>query len=604
MVSLTYAKLVATPTDAQWSQVYNAGNLFACLSLSKDPEDTQTQLNQTGKDMFSHLESEFFTLEDKNLQTIKEAIANSTHTIPSSVSANFCLGYFKGNILYLFIYGMGTIMMKRADKLGVLLEGKSESEIISSSGFLEQNDTIILQTPQFAKDIPMETLSSALELNLPNDIAEALSPAMHEKDDGGQAAIIISYKEPSLAQAETEKEEETISLQEPGGNSQEEDKPREFTAEITIEEEVEYAQPQPPEYSPHPVAKPALPKFRLPAFLTSLITKISKLDHRKKLFLSVAVLIAVVLVLSISFTQRQQEESKTTALFNKVYAPALDDYEEGLGVESINKEFARLDFLKSQKLLKENIGKFKKGSKEEKQISELLSKVEKELGGTTAANVIKTKEVDLNDNDLLSVEKENSDGIAFAVDKDSIDYITDKAVVAIDKAGKEKDVIKNDDDWDKAVGLSTYQGNIYILDQENGVLKYTAGSAGFGKSSYLKSKPSIISNAAAIAIDGSVWILFKDGSIMKYTRGESDGFKTKALDKPFKNPTKLATNIDTENLYVLDPGNSRIVKLDKDGNFQTQYNAGILKNAKDLEVSEKDGKITVLSGGKFWEIPL
>jgi hypothetical protein len=62
--------------------------------------------------------------------------------------------------------------------------------------------------------------------------------------------------------------------------------------------------------------------------------------------------------------------------------------------------------------------------------------------------------------------------------------------------------------------------------------------------------------------------------------------------------------LDTESLYILDRGNSRIVELGKDGNFKDQFVADILKSATDFEVSEEDGKILVLSGGKFYELPL
>jgi len=594
MLSLSFAKLVATPTDHQWSQVYNAGNLFACLSLSKDSEDSKTHLNSIGKEMFSYLESEFFTLEDKNLQSIKEAIANSTHTIPSGVSGDLCLVYFKDNILYVFIYGKGSIIMKRNEKVGVLLAKHTDgTEIKSASGFLENDDTIVLQTPQFAKDMSEETISSALDLSLPNDIAEALSPAMHEKDDGGQAAIIINHKDSQkLAPLDSE---DNFEAEEPADAELESD----YEADI---ERVIHSQKK------QEIIKPS--KFQLASIISSLkILFIRRkntihFNHRKKLFLSIAVIIVIILLMSVSFTKKRESDAKNATLFAAVYEPALENYEDGLSVQSINKEFARDDFLKARKHLLEGQDNFKKGTKEEKQITELLSKINAELGGGTAATPIKPKEVSIGANDFLSIVKANSTGRGFTKDKDMVYFITDEAIVSVDSAGKKKEIIKNDDDWEKPVGLSTYQGNFYVLDQKNGVLKFTAGSSGFGKSSYLKTAPSSISSAVALAIDGSVWILIKDGSIFKYIRGESDGFKAKGLDKPFKNASKLATDVDTESLYILDTGNGRIVKLSKTGSFENQYNADILKSAKEMEVSEKDDKILVLSGDKIWEIPL
>jgi hypothetical protein len=46
------------------------------------------------------------------------------------------------------------------------------------------------------------------------------------------------------------------------------------------------------------------------------------------------------------------------------------------------------------------------------------------------------------------------------------------------------------------------------------------------------------------------------------------------------------------------------VVLDKSGNYKNQYQAGVLKTAKDFDVLEKDKKIYLLSGGKTYEVDL
>ncbi len=623
MLSLSFAKLVATPTDTAWSQVYNAGNLFAALSLSKDETEESISLNGIGKEIFSNLQAEFFTLEQKDLETIKEAIKKSTDSIPEDVKANFCVAFFKENVLYLFIYGQGKVAMRRDGKVGVLLEKTSDDkDITTASGFLENDDTIVLQTPQFAKDMSEETISSALDLSIPNDIAESLSPGMHEKDDGGQAAIVINYKD--FKKSHHEAPEDDFGETQPVEEGLSNDKAVENESIIHIEKEEANVSPDEltiadeeidivvtdnrPDHDPHKPSSPS--KFQLSTLFESIKLPFLKkknaihLNHRKKLFLTIAAIILGILILSVSFTKQQEADSKTAALFASVYEPALENYEDGLAVKSINNEFARDDFLKARTQLLEGQDKFKKDSREEKQITELLTKVNSELGGESIGEVIKPKEVTLPANHLLSVAKANNSGLSFTNDQNGTYFVTDEAVVSITGNGTKKDIIENDDDWEKAVGLSTYQSNMYLLDQENGILKFTAGSSGYGKSSYLKTKPSNIGSASAIAIDGSVWVLFKDGSLMKFTRGVAEEFKLSGLDKPLRSPTRLFTNIDTEGLYVLDPANSRIVEFDKDGDFQTAYTADILKTAKEIEVSEKDGKILVLSGGKFWEIPL
>src|ERR1041385_2736961 len=100
--NISFAKLSATPTEKAWSQAYNAGNLFACLSLSSPDGEELHALQTLGKDLFSNLEAEFFTLEEKTLATITEAITKSTKHIPETISLAFCLAYFKDTALYLF----------------------------------------------------------------------------------------------------------------------------------------------------------------------------------------------------------------------------------------------------------------------------------------------------------------------------------------------------------------------------------------------------------------------------------------------------------------------------------------------------------------------
>ena len=95
-----------------------------------------------------------------------------------------------------------------------------------------------------------------------------------------------------------------------------------------------------------------------------------------------------------------------------------------------------------------------------------------------------------------------------------------------------------------------------------------------------------------------------DGNINKFTKGASDTFAITGLETALSGPTKIYTNASDDNIYVLDNGNSRIVVFDKTGKYKNQYQAGIIKTAKDFDVLEKDKKIYVLSDGKIYEVDL
>jgi len=195
--SLRFAKIVATPTDSAWSQAYNEGSVFSVLSLTKTKDIEPETLTTIGKEVFNIFRAEFFTLEEKKLPALKHTVQKSLEHVPQSILVSFVIAYNKDDLLYLLIAGGGTVLMRRSDKTGVLLKATSDEpsqEIHSASGILESNDTILLQTQEFAQKISQDTLQEALSLDLPNDIAETLTPKIHDGEQGASAAIILSYQ--------------------------------------------------------------------------------------------------------------------------------------------------------------------------------------------------------------------------------------------------------------------------------------------------------------------------------------------------------------------------------------------------------------------------
>lgn len=594
--SLSYAKLVATPTGTAWSQVYNAGNLFACLSLSQEESSSEEKIAVIGKAVINNLEAEFFTLEEKSLESIKKAIKESLKDLPTDITLSFSLAFFKDSFLYVFIVGAGKIVIKRGEAIGTLLEQQTVGggELVSASGPIHNNDCLILETQQFAQNITLETLTQALEVTLPNDIAESLSPQLHEHDDGGQAAIIIVAQgiAPQEMPIETNPQEETL-------------------ADAIREEEV-YEQRHVPQEKSAPgqtrnLSLPQLPHFSLPSFP---FLKQTNLNSKKKLILGVTIVLIIALIGSIIMTKQHEDQAKKQAYFKQTYASAERDYEEGKALANLNPELSTEDLQKSKTTITQAQKEFSKGSTEYKQLEDLLSKVQAKLGGTAETTTTqdtpntKANQADDDASTMLETEK-TTNAISFAQDGTSIYILTKKGINAVSKGSdKSRTIITNDGDWNNPVGLAPYQGNLYVLDTNDGVLKFVAEGDGFGKSDYFKEDSPNLSNAVAIAIDSSVWILTKDGKILKFTSGTADSFKISGLDKPFKQPSKIITTKDMTGVYVLDKGNSRVVALSKNGAFQKSYPAGIVGQAKDFDVLEKEKKIIVLSGGKLWEIPM
>ncbi|MGI8420557.1 MAG: hypothetical protein ACR2LN_08040 [Candidatus Levyibacteriota bacterium] len=592
--SLSFAKLVATPTDTAWSQSYNAGNLFVCISLATQNAPEEFSLQSVGKELFDVLQSEFFTLEQKDTEHIKKAMQISLEKIPQDIEASITLTFFKESMLSIFIAGSGKVVMKRQEKVGVLLQKhKTSTNIITTaSGFLQNGDTIVIETGPFAQEIPHETVRHALDLEHPNDIVEALSPQMHAQDNGTLAAIVITYRGASHTEKMITEEVPSEELAEPEeqtvGTLYDSDNLR-----IPEQELSEEAPPEKEQSAKKSFSLPSLPHTNF------------HLSHRRKLFLNIALILLLLLGASIFFTVKKKTDNQQKAFFQSIYPQAQQDYQTGQGLETLNPQLSQENYQKAESLLKDGETKIKKGSDYYNQMDSLLVKVESSLNTSTTGQTTATKEVTPNKNSLLQIEKSNKDGIAFGEDANDVYMITTTAISTISKASSDKkDIIKNTNYWSSPQAIVPYQGNIYVLDQKGGVLKFVVGSGGFGKSSYFVSNAPDLSQAAGMAIDGSVWLVLKGGSLLEYTKGKSNGVQITGLQNPLKSPIKLVTDISMEHVYVLDQGTSRIVQFDKHGAYQNAYMNPLLGKATDFTVSEKSKEILVLSGGKVWQINL
>ena len=571
-LNISVAKIVATPSPSSWSQAYNAGKLFAVLSLEKETEETEEKdyLNILGKDLLETLEQEFFTLEVKDLESIKNSVETTIKKIPENVECSFVIGSIVEQVLYIFIQGEGKVALKRGEDFGTVLQSHG-NKLSASSGLLKDRDLIILQTKQFKDIISTNILISSLDHEPAANIAETLAPIIHKQEKGGAAAILIEIKK---------KEEERVSpniLTEP----KEDYVP---VQKVKFKNILEYIYP-------------LLDKLKLP--------KLKSLEHSRKMFLTVAAVVILVLILAVIFAIKAQNNAKIEATFNQIYPQAQKKYDEGQSLLDLNKNLARDSFSLSSDILIENKSKFPKNSKQEKKILELLEKVNKALASVSEINSVEAKNVDESQSQILSLELKNADSTYFTQDEKNIYFIKDGVVSEDKKDNKTKKIINAGDLPKNIGGLGVYFGNIYVLDKNGQILKFVAIDNEFSKTNYFpKDTSPNLSKAQSLTIDGSIWILFSDGAIEKFTKGKSESFNISGLDKPLANPTKIYTNVDSDNLYILDNGNSRIVVLDKNGSYKSQYQTSIIKNTKDFEVIEGGKKIFILSQNKIYQIDL
>ncbi len=116
----------------------------------------------------------------------------------------------------------------------------------------------------------------------------------------------------------------------------------------------------------------------------------------------------------------------------------------------------------------------------------------------------------------------------------------------------------------------SYLTYIYLSDAANNqIYRYPRAEGGFGaKTNWLKDTTDL-SNSTDMAINENVFVA-DGGAITKLFRGQKQDFTVEETATPIK-ADKLYTKQDSQNLYVLDKDNSRIITLDQDGKIVKQY---------------------------------
>lgn len=602
--NLNFAKIVTNPTEKSWSQAHHAGSLFFCLSLTTEAEEEQKNLAELGNNLIHKLPAEFYALEEKNIAEIKKVISIIHEELPNTANLSLALAYSKDTILYLFLVGKGKIILKRDNKLGTLLENKestSSKEILSASGYLKNNDLIIIETGEFLDSISPKTLHKALEYTLPNEIAEALTPHLHVTKEGGTTAASIIITVQGIPNSFENTEDYVSSLEEDErhlsmSSLKELQSIKEAPKEITNEELKD------------DIKSDITPK-RYSSTLKSLFSYIlalwQRLSHKNKLYGTVAIILLIVLLISIYLFKTNQENEHNKQLFNQIYTQAKQKYDEGESILSLNASLARDDFQKAKSIIKEGSLKLKKGTKEYEQLAQLEKLIDEKLTDTENSFRIKPKEIKEEDVPLLSLLAKTKDALAATEDEKNYYVLTDKTLFAINKdTGAKKTLITNNNFWDNALGLHTFSGNFYILEKGKDILKFVPTTSEYVKTSYFKEDTPSLNNAVSFAIDSSIWILFADGSVNKYTRGKKDVFSITGLEQKLQKPSFILTAEGFSSIYLIDSATGLLIKIGKDGNYRASYQADILKKTQFINISKDEKTAFLLASGKFYSLSL
>jgi hypothetical protein len=618
------SKIVPNATETTWTQAYTTLNVYITLSIER--EGGKGSVIPYGKELLEKLQREFFALDDKSLENIKKAVGNVSQNIEDGYSYSILVGAIVGDVLYIVIASQGQVIIKRQGKIGVIATG-IENELHGFSGKLQHDDIVVFETGDFSKKIPLENISEYLSSTDVSQIAENITPLVHESSKGTEGAIILQYKDLSgighsphhndFVLEEEPEVPEAVEEQHENKNIAE----HVWTTPPREDRSIKELSDTPKDYSDDSEKKTTFPFITLPAVSFS---------NKKLLIVAAVVLLVLGLGGSIFFQVYKKGQTQKEAEFQKIIAPIQSKFDEGTNLENLNKSLALEDFTAVSKMIDDALPKYSKGSPEYQKLTELKQKVDGKIsgdgGGSSAKNVkdfLKTGDklksitaitnkggaLLVLDHDGKQVAIVSTDGKikkTYGIDEnasylssdDKFIYAMGGGVTSIDKGnGNTQMIVKNI----KGSSFDIFGSNIYTLT-DNDILKYKAPS--YEGTSYFTDKPNFKNPPQDISISGPIWVLESGGTVERFTKGKNDDISLSGLAGPIADGAKIYADPDNNNVYIMDVKNQRVVVFNEKGEYQTQYEGSFIKDGTSFAIDEKNKKGYVLSEGTIYSFDL
>lgn len=352
-------------------------------------------------------------------------------------------------------------------------------------------------------------------------------------------------------------------------------------------------------------------------------------SEKRKTTLTVGVLVLVLLVISVVLGINQKNKKDFTEKSQAKLEEAIKAYDESKSILSLDKEKSRSLFLDA----KTKVTELQESGYKDDKLNSLLAGINQDEATVLGEVKVELKEfLDLtlqtsgfngttmvsSGEDIFVWDKDNKNVIQVGIEKKSAKIkagssvmgdakqigayedrffsLDDEGIYEIDGS---RDKV-TDKDWEDPL-FYLYAGNIYLVDKsQNKIFRYSGSASGFSsKQDWLA--PGIeadFSKVKDVTIDGSIWLLSSTGKVSRFTNGSPFAISMSGITNNLNDPTAIYTNEKLKNVYVLDGNNGRVVVLEKNGNFKLQYVNDDLKRAKDLVVSEEEGKVILLNGSK------
>lgn len=192
-------------------------------------------------------------------------------------------------------------------------------------------------------------------------------------------------------------------------------------------------------------------------------------------------------------------------------------------------------------------------------------------------------------------------------DEDSMLFYTKSGKLIEYKDNRFTFLDSGDGQYKKGVAVQAYSNKFYILDPENNqVWRYTRRRDKFDAAEAWNVNADV-KNGVDFAIDGNIYVLNNDGYITKIYSGNREDFPIKRQPmQVMENPTKIYTELEMNQVYIMEPENRRVLVFQKDAKtggatYANQIIFDDVPDMRDLYVDKDTNKLYVLDATKVYE---
>lgn len=619
---VSFAKAIAGNSDLFTAQafVYQSNNLNLILLITAQGEDIFTKVRMVA----ANIESSFFETEEDVPARLEKCAKITKEQLKDFSNVEVLFSVWHDNILYIQNEGSHkAFLLRDSNLIDLTPDTDAPSEELGQliSGHIQKEDRLLFMTSSL-----LEYINAGEDQSLKLKSLLRMSPEFFDEE----------------INALWRGEEETEKISGDSESSTEEPKPEVSEILHTKKPVAAVLIHFPPEEQSSPSifggGQPGSFRGSLKIYQFAFFKNLLK---RKFIFLSLPILVTF-LAAGISFYYLNQQNQDKVRELNSLKIQAREKYSQAASLKELDSQAASLSLKEAEDLINKALDLFPKDS----EAKALMEQIKKESPSILKVSSIsdwpvylsldllrkdfkaqrfshslgKVLMLDQTKKTLIMVDLENKTPEVLAGEEQlgqakyaslngdfAFVFSEDKGILRVDTKNKKTSlVIKPDSGWGRIQDIYGFASNIYLLDGlKNQVWKYVPVENGYSeKVQYFKNAQKDLVNAKRLHIDGSIWLLKSGPEILRFTSGVADNFSVSGLDKNLGEELVFFVEDTTDNLYVLDRTNSRLVAFEKDGKYVSQISGDKFKTSADMIVDEEGKKIYLLESNKIYTADL